>query len=68
MERFPSLIKLVLIHHFNGNIVMIPKSVFQKLGNFDYFFTHGKRDFDYGLRTGKAGFEMFQIGTFFRRM
>lgn len=56
--------ELALIHHFNGNIVLVPKSVFQKLGNLDYYFTHSKGDFDYGLRAGKAGIEMFQAGTY----
>lgn len=56
--------KLIPIHHFNGNIVLIPKPVFQKIGNLDYYFTHSKGDFDYGLRAGKAGIEMFQTGIF----
>lgn len=56
--------KLIPIHHFNGNIVLVPRSVFQKLGNLDYYFTHSKGDFDYGLRAGEAGIEMFQAGTF----
>lgn len=55
---------LTPIHHFNGNIVLIPRYVFQKLGNLDYFFTHSKGDFDYGLRANKAGIEMFQAGYF----
>ena len=54
---------LVQIHHFNGNIVLIPKFVFRKLGNLDYYFTHSKGDFDYGLRAGKLGIKMFQVGS-----
>ena len=52
------------IHHFNGNIVLIPRFVYQQLGNLDYYFTHSKGDFDYGLRAGKAGIEMYQVGIY----
>lgn len=56
--------ELTHIHHFNGNIVLIPKSVYQQLGNLDYYFTHSKGDFDYGLRAGKAGIKMYQVGIY----
>lgn len=56
--------KLTPIHHFNGNIVLIPRFVYQQLGNLDYYFTHSKGDFDYGLRAGKVGIKMFQVGTY----
>lgn len=56
--------KLIPVHHFNGNIVWVPRHVFQKIGNLDYYFTHSKGDFDYGLRASKAGVEIFQTGTF----
>lgn len=55
---------LTPIHHFNGNIVLIPRYVFQTLGNLDYYFTHSKGDFDYGLRANKAGIKMFQVGHY----
>lgn len=54
--------KLTLISHFNGNIVLVPRYVYNKLGNLDYYFTHSKGDFDYGLRAAKAGIEMYQAG------
>lgn len=50
------------INHFNGNIVLIPNSVYQQLGNLDYYFTHSKGDFDYGLRAKEKGIKMFQCG------
>lgn len=56
--------KLTSVEYFNGNIVLIPRYVFQKLGNLDYYFTHSKGDFDYGLRAKKAGIEMYQTGSF----
>lgn len=56
--------KLVKVHHFNGNIVLVPKYVFQKIGNLDYYFTHSKGDFDYGLRANKEGLEIYQVGLY----
>lgn len=55
--------ELIRIHHFNGNIVLIPKYVYNILGNLDYYFTHSKGDFDYGLRAYKKGIEMYQVGS-----
>lgn len=52
------------ISHFNGNIVLIPRSVYLILGNLDNYFTHSKGDFDYGMRALKAGIEMFQVGEY----
>ena len=56
--------ELTPIHHFNGNIVLIPRYVYRLLGNLDYYFIHSKGDFDYGLRAGKAGIKMYQVGTY----
>ena len=52
------------IDFFNGNIVLIPKVVFHKLGNLDYYFTHSKGDFDYGLRAKQSGIKMYQVGKY----
>lgn len=54
----------VKVKYFNGNIVLIPRYVYHKIGNLDYYFTHSKGDFDYGLRASKAGISSFQIGFF----
>lgn len=56
--------ELSQIHYFNGNIVLIPKFVYDKLGNLDYYFTHSKGDFDYGLRANKKGIGLFQVGYY----
>lgn len=40
---------------FNCNLVLIPASVFEEMGNFDEHFTHAMGDFDYGLRIKRAG-------------
>lgn len=38
---------------FNGNVVLIPKIIFELIGNLDPVFQHGFGDFDYGLRAIK---------------
>ena len=55
---------LIPVTHFNGNIVLIPRSVYQILGNLDYYFTHSKGDFDYGLRAHQQGINIFQVGSY----
>lgn len=50
------------VDFFNGNIVLIPQSVYCRLGNLDYYFTHSKGDFDYGMRAKKAGIKIYQVG------
>lgn len=40
---------------FNGNCVLIPKEVVEKVGNLSPVFTHGAGDFDYGLRAQSLG-------------
>jgi len=42
-------------YFFNGNFVLIPKSVFDIVGNLDSFYKHSFGDFDYGLRALKLG-------------
>ena len=46
-------------HYMNGNAVFIPQNVFQKIGNFPSYLTHGIGDYDYGLRAKKFGFDIF---------
>lgn len=53
---------LTEVQHFNGNIVLVPASVYDVLGNLDYYYTHSKGDFDYGIRARKAGIKMYQVG------
>jgi GT2 family glycosyltransferase len=48
------------VDYFNGNVVLIPKSVYRVLGNLDPYFAHSKGDFDYGMRAGEAGIKMVQ--------
>ncbi len=42
----------------NGNLVLIPKRIFKKLGYLDDKFIHGGGDYDYGLRAREAGFNI----------
>lgn len=46
----------------NGNIVLVPYYVYQRLGTLDPYFTHARGDFDYGLRARGAGVELWQVG------
>lgn len=50
--------------YFNGNIVLIPRSVFQLIGNLDPAYTHALGDFDYGMRAREAGIEIYQAPNF----
>lgn len=54
--------KPIKVDFFNGNIVLVPQSVFRILGNLDWYYTHSKGDFDYGMRAKKAGIGMYQCG------
>lgn len=45
--------------YFNGNCVLVPKSVYNVVGNLDYMFSHSTGDWDYGLRAAKKGIKSF---------
>ncbi|QEC78081.1 glycosyltransferase family 2 protein [Mucilaginibacter ginsenosidivorax] len=51
--------KPVICDFFNGNIVLIPKSVFLKVGFLDEVFHHPGGDIDYGLRAKKYGINSY---------
>jgi GT2 family glycosyltransferase len=51
----------VPVETMNGNCVLIPQAVAQKVGNLDPAFTHGLGDFDYGLRARKLGIEIYIV-------
>ena len=40
---------------FNGNVVLVPRSVYTRLGPVDARLRHGYADLDYGLRARRAG-------------
>ena len=41
---------------FNGNVVLVPRAVYESVGRIDGSFAHAQADFDYGLRARKQGF------------
>ena len=43
----------------NGNIVLVPREVFQTVGSLSADFRHNGGDMDYGLRARKAGFRVW---------
>jgi GT2 family glycosyltransferase len=50
---------------FNGNLVLVPRVVYERVGPIDGSFSHGQADFDYGLRARRAGFRIVVApGTF----
>lgn len=46
---------------FNGNIVLIPNSVSEKIGLLDPYFRHSMGDFDYGVRATKNGVSIYVL-------
>jgi GT2 family glycosyltransferase len=48
-----------LCETMNGNIVLLPRSVYSTVGNVDKRFTHAMADFDYGLRARSFGCQVF---------
>ncbi len=45
------------VETFNGNVVLIPRSVAERVGPIDGSFAHAFADFDYGMRATKRGIE-----------
>lgn len=44
---------------FNGNLVLVPRAVYQRVGKIDGGYAHALGDTDYGYRVKAAGFEVF---------
>lgn len=49
---------------FNGNVVLIPKKVFNMLGLNDPYYCHAFGDSDYGMRAYEHGFKCFVTEVF----
>lgn len=56
--------KLQNITFMNGNVVLIPKFVFSKLGFLDSHFHHDLGDVDYGLRANKKNIKVVTTRTY----
>ena len=46
-------------YEFNGNLVLIPSYVYNKIGNLDPVFHHAIGDFEYALRANKNGINSY---------
>lgn len=46
---------------FNGNLVLIPRAVFDKVGYNDNYYTHNFGDVEYGLRAARHGVKSYII-------
>jgi len=44
--------------YMNGNCVLVPRDIYNQVGNLDSIFPHAIGDYDYGLRAIKNGFEI----------
>lgn len=55
------------VETMNGNCVLVPRDVVERIGNLASAFTHGMGDYDYGHRADRAGCEVWiapgTIGT-----
>lgn len=45
--------------YINGNLVLIPQCIYDKIGGISKRYTHSLGDFDYGLRSQKVGFKCY---------
>ena len=43
------------IKHFNGNIVLVSRDAYRRLGGLSAAYTHGLGDIDYGIRASRMG-------------
>ena len=49
---------------FNGNVILIPRSVAIKVGNLDYKFRHSFGDIEYGLRANRYNVDSYMLNKF----
>ncbi len=54
---------LVPVDAFNGNLVLVPAPVFDRLGGLDPHYTHAYGDLDLGLRAKRAGVNSYVYGS-----
>lgn len=52
------------ITYLNGNVVLIPRYVFERLGNLDPLYQHDLGDVDYGLRAREKGIGVYTTRVF----
>lgn len=56
--------QLQQVEKINGNLVLIPKEVFDKIGMLDGHFHHSYGDWEYGIRARKAGIQLIITPSF----
>ena len=49
---------------FNGNLVLVPNVIFEKVGMLDSFYWHSMGDLDYAFRSLKKGFKHYIPGKY----
>lgn len=54
----------VKVDKINGNLVLIPRQVYKRIGGLDKFFTHSYGDWEYGYRARKNGFSLYITSTY----
>lgn len=47
------------LYFLHGNLVLVPRLVYEKIGMLDETFHHGIGDYDYGLRAIKKGIKLY---------
>jgi len=52
------------VRSFNGNCVLIPRLVYQKLGSFHPAYTHALGDYDYGFLATRSGIPILETTCF----
>lgn len=50
-----------LVGPINGNVILVPFDVYEKIGMLDDFFIHSMADFDYSYRAYRAGISIFMV-------
>lgn len=56
--------ELQLCDTMNGNVVLVPQAVYNKVGNLDWRYSHSLGDLDYGYRVRKAGLEIYTSANY----
>jgi GT2 family glycosyltransferase len=57
-ERVPPAGAAIEVSTMNGNVVLVPREVYESLDGIDGAFAHSQADLDYGLRARKRGFRV----------
>lgn len=58
-ELAPVSVEPILVETMNGNVVLVPDALADKVGLLDAAFTHGMGDYDYGHRVTLCGAEVW---------